>query len=114
MGALLHDFFLYDWRNHDAPDLPREKYHGIEHPRIALKNAEKYFPLNEIERDIIVKHMWPLTLMPPRYKESFIVTFADKYLSSKEFFDEFKKQAVKKRPRRPRLKRRTRTVKHRS
>lgn len=113
-GALLHDFFLYDWRNHDAPDLPREKYHGIEHPKIALKNAEKYFSLNEIERDIIVKHMWPLTLMPPRYKESFIVTFADKYLSSKEFFDEFKKQAVNKRPRRPRLKRRTRTVKHRS
>ena len=104
-GALLHDFFLYDWRNHDAPDLPREKYHGIEHPKIALQNAERYFRLNDIERDIIVKHMWPLTLVPPRYKESFIVTFADKYLSSKEFFDEFRRQAAKKRARRPLLKR---------
>ena len=80
------------------PDLPREKYHGIEHPKIALQNAEKYFRLNDIERDIIVKHMWPLTLVPPKYKESFIVTFADKYLSSKEFFDEFRKQAAKEAP----------------
>jgi uncharacterized membrane protein len=90
-GALLHDFFLYDWRNHDEPDLHRDKYHGIEHPRIALANAEKYFRLNDIEKDIIVKHMWPLTMMPPRYKESYIVTFADKYISSKEFIDEFKR-----------------------
>ncbi len=113
-GALLHDFFLYDWRNHDEPDLHRDRYHGIEHPKIALQNAEKYFHLNDIERDIIVKHMWPLTLKPPKYKESFIVTFADKYLSSKEFFDEFRKQAMKKRPRRLRMKRRTRPVKHRN
>ncbi len=91
-GALLHDFFLYDWRNHDVPDLPREKYHGIEHPGIALTNAEKHFVLNDMEKDIIVKHMWPLTISPPRYKESFIVTFADKYLSSREFIGEFKKQ----------------------
>ncbi len=90
-GALLHDFFLYDWRNHDEPELHRDKYHGVEHPRIALANAEKYFQLNDIEKDIIVKHMWPLTIVPPKYKESYIVTFADKYLSSREFIDEFKR-----------------------
>lgn len=100
-GALLHDFFLYDWRDHDEPELAREKYHGIEHPRIALENAGKHFMLNDIERDIIVKHMWPLTLVPPKYKESFIVTFADKYLSSREFLDEFKKARDLKRDRRP-------------
>lgn len=91
-GALLHDFFLYDWRNHDVPDLPRHKYHGIEHPAIALANARKHFSVNEIEEDIIRKHMWPLTLIPPKYKESFIVSFADKYLSSKEFISEYKKR----------------------
>ena len=91
-GALLHDFFLYDWRNHDVPDLPRKKFHGIEHPTIAVDNARKYFSINEIEEDIIKKHMWPLTLVPPKYKESFIVSFADKYLSSKEFIVEFKKR----------------------
>ncbi len=39
-GGLLHDFFLYDWRNHSEPELAKEKFHGIEHPRIALKNSE--------------------------------------------------------------------------
>ncbi|MCX5850139.1 MAG: hypothetical protein NTW65_11920 [Deltaproteobacteria bacterium] len=90
-GALLHDFFLYDWRNHDVPDLPEEKFHGIEHPKIALVNAEKHFTLNDIEKDIVIKHMWPLTLVPPKYKESFIVSFADKYLASKEFVTKFKR-----------------------
>jgi uncharacterized membrane protein len=88
-GALLHDFFLYDWRNHDVPDLPEHKYHGIEHPKIALANANKHFILNDIEKDSIIKHMWPLTLVPPKYKESFIVSFADKYLASKEFVTNF-------------------------
>jgi len=90
-GALLHDFFLYDWRDHDVPDLPDDKFHGIEHPKIALANAEKHFTLNDIEKDIIIKHMWPLTLVPPKYKESFIVSFADKYLASKEFVTKFKR-----------------------
>ncbi len=94
-GALLHDFFLYDWRNHDAPDLPEDKFHGIEHPKIALANAEKHFTLNEIERDIVIKHMWPLTLVPPKYKESFIVSFADKYLASREFVNKFKETKIK-------------------
>jgi uncharacterized membrane protein/HD superfamily phosphodiesterase len=106
-GALLHDFFLYNWHDHDEPDLPRDKNHGIAHPRIALANAEKHFSLNDIERDIIKKHMWPLTLVPPRYKESFVVSFADKYLSSKEYIDEFKKNRVRRRVARPRKIRRT-------
>ena len=111
-GALLHDFFLYDWRNHDVPDLPEEKYHGIEHPKIALANAGKHFILNDIEKDIIIKHMWPLTLVPPKYKESFIVSFADKYFASKEFVTKFKQNKnshrVKKTPKahQPRKKRR--------
>ncbi len=92
-GALLHDFFLYDWRSHDVPDLPREKFHGLEHPVIAVANAKKYFSINDIEEDIIKKHMWPLTIVPPKYKESYIVSFADKYLSSKEFVSEYKKRA---------------------
>lgn len=94
-GALLHDFFLYDWRNHDIPDLPEDKFHGIEHPKIALNNATRHFTLNDIEKDIVVKHMWPLTLVPPKYKESFIVSFADKYLASKEFVNKFKETKIK-------------------
>ena len=93
-GALLHDFFLYDWRNHDIPDLPEDKFHGIEHPKIALKNAIRHFTLNDIEKDIVIKHMWPLTLVPPRFKESFVVSFSDKYLASKEYATKFKPEKV--------------------
>ena len=76
-GALLHDFFLYDW--HDKGD--RKGLHGFTHPKIALSNAEKYFLLNDKEKEIIVTHMWPLTLKFPSYKEAYIVSFADKYCS---------------------------------
>jgi uncharacterized protein len=98
-GGLLHDFFLYDWRNHSEPDLAKEKYHGRAHPAIALKNSMKHFDLNEVEKDIIIKHMWPLTFRPPKYQESFVVTFTDKYISSREFIDEFRKKKKKRKKR---------------
>lgn len=76
-GALLHDFFLYDW--HLESD--RKGLHGFTHPQAALENAEEHFILNDMEKDIIVKHMWPLTLTPPKYKESFVVCLSDKFCS---------------------------------
>jgi uncharacterized protein len=54
----------------------------------------KHFKITEKEKDIIVKHMWPLTLIPPRYRESFVVTFVDKYLSSAEFLSEYAKKSA--------------------
>lgn len=79
-GALLHDYFLYDW--HDGK---RERWiHGFTHPMKAYKNAKSEINLNRLERDIIIKHMFPLTILPPRYLESWIVTFADKYVSAVE------------------------------
>jgi uncharacterized protein len=80
-GGLLHDFFLYDWREH-RPDNGR---HAFSHPRTALRNAERHFHLNQVEKDIIEKHMWPLALSCPRYKESFIVMLADRYCTVKEY-----------------------------
>lgn len=77
-GAMLHDLFLYDWRNKSITSkLPG--LHAFIHPIIAFKNANKLFKLNEIEQDIIIKHMWPVTLKLPKYKESYIVTLMDKY-----------------------------------
>ena len=76
-GALLHDYFLYDW--HDGK---RERWiHGFTHPMKAYKNAKSEINLNRLERDIIIKHMFPLTILPPRYLESWIVTYSDKYVS---------------------------------
>ena len=42
-GAMLHDFYLYDRKRHRKPDLDWWKYHGFEHPRIALRNSRKHF-----------------------------------------------------------------------
>lgn len=76
-GGLLHDLFLYDWHTHAK--LTGNHFHGFTHPRVALHNAEKYFDLNDTEKDIIVKHMWPLTIIPPKSMEGFVVMYADKY-----------------------------------
>lgn len=81
-GALLHDFFLYDWHEKSG----HHSWHGFTHPAAALQNASRFFNLTERERDIIMKHMWPLTLKFPRYKESYIVCLADKLCSLQETF----------------------------
>lgn len=82
-GAMLHDFYLYDWH---IPD-PSHRLHGYVHPGFALKNARRYFKLNQIEEDIIRTHMWPLTLTKlPIYKESLLVCLVDKFCSLAETF----------------------------
>lgn len=79
-AGLLHDLFYYDWRTTKFD----EGSHAYMHPRIAVKNAEKITELSDLERDIIIKHMWGATIAPPRYKESYIVTMVDKYCAVKE------------------------------
>lgn len=81
-GALLHDYFLYDWHVKDS----RHGLHGFTHPYTALRNATRDLALNEVEKDIIVKHMFPLTLPLPKYKESIIVCIVDKLCSLYETF----------------------------
>lgn len=78
-GAMLHDLFLYDWHTHIREDKSWKGQHAFMHPKIALKNATKIFNLNDIEKDVIVNHMWPVTIKIPHYKETVVVTFADKY-----------------------------------
>lgn len=85
-AAMLHDLFLYDWRN-SKKAIHLNEYHAFIHPKIALENATKLFDLNEKEKDIIVKHMWPVTITFPKYKESYIVTFVDKYSAIQESFN---------------------------
>lgn len=78
-GALLHDYFLYDW--HDGEHAHFMRLHGIHHPGIALRNAGREYELTDREKDIIKKHMWPLTVVPPMCREAWIVTTADKWCS---------------------------------
>lgn len=82
-GSLLHDYFLYDW--HDKGYVAeRGRLHGFTHPKTALRNADKEYELTDIQRDIIKKHMWPLSVVPPRCREAWVVTGADKYCSLME------------------------------
>jgi uncharacterized protein len=83
-GAMLHDFYFYNWRNKNVEG--QKKFHLLRHPRIALNNALDIFELNELEKDIILKHMWPVTIVPPKFMEGIIVTLVDKYCATKEFF----------------------------
>lgn len=85
-GAMLHDFFFYDWRDKNKGF----RWHGFKHPKIALENAQQYFDLTKKEKDIILRHMWPLTVIPPKYIESMIVSFVDKTVSVMETFNLFK------------------------
>ena len=73
-GALLHDYFLYDWhvRSED------HRWHGIHHPKRAHKNAERDFKIGIIEANMILSHMFPLCPILPTHRESWILFLSDK------------------------------------
>lgn len=74
-GALLHDYYLYDWHTKDRS----HSWHGLRHPKFSYNNAKRdYADINRIERDIILHHMFPLTLIPPLTREGWIVCICDK------------------------------------
>lgn len=78
-AGLLHDLFFYDWRDEDF-----QGRHAADHPKIALENARTVCDINDKEANIILRHMWLATAVPPRYKEGYIVTFVDKYCAVRE------------------------------
>lgn len=81
-AALLHDLFLYDWHTHAKET--GEYFHGFTHPRKALQNAEIHFELTDLEKDMILRHMWPLTPIPPRSREGMAIVYADKFCGMTE------------------------------
>lgn len=92
-AAMLHDLFLYDWRK-KQPD--RKGFHAFTHGKKACENACKLFDLNEKEKDIIIKHMWPVTISFPKSLEGFILTFVDKYCAISESFEILKSRLFMK------------------
>ncbi len=90
-GGLLHDFFLYDRLEHIS-----DASHAEEHPRVALENASRKFELSELEQDMIVNHMWPVTKTRPHFRETFAITLVDKFCAAAEFSDMVVKYAKSK------------------
>lgn len=91
-GAFLHDLFFYNWR----VDKKSRKHHLTHHPAIALENAKKEFKdINKIEEDIILNHMWPITITKyPKSVEAKLVSLMDKKVTWLEFFNKKKKTLV--------------------
>lgn len=82
-GAMLHDYYLYTFKETGMNPFR----HGVSHPETALRNASKRHRLTEKESNIIRSHMWPMTLLhPPMSKEAVLVCLADKYCAAKEMF----------------------------
>ena len=89
-GALLHDFYLYDWHKQKLGNL-----HGFHHPAAACRNAVEQYAINEKTQNIIRAHMWPLTLtVLPQSREAALVGTADKLVSMHETL--FRRQKRKK------------------
>ncbi len=93
-GALLHDLHLQDWSLTNI----KKPQRLLIHPAMALENADKLYELSEIEKDIIITHMWPVTLTKiPKKKESVVVNCADKICAVYEFSGVYKNTKTKKR-----------------
>lgn len=102
IAGLLHDFYPEAWQYSDDLKNIDKKYseilrtnkkfsffekHGFVHGYKAKENSKKYYSkfVNERILDAISKHMFPLSIFTknkfPKYKESWIVTYADKIIS---------------------------------
>ncbi len=79
-AGLLHDLFFYNRKEHTNA----ERSHAAEHAKVALQNASALFSLNEVETDMIVNHMWPITTKLPRHGETFAIQLVDKFCAVAE------------------------------
>lgn len=89
-GGLLHDFFIQE-------DLTpkKQKFSMFFHPYKALSNSCDTFNVTDIEKDIIINHMFPtLPHKVPKYMESWLVSLVDKIVATYEFYYSYGKTFV--------------------
>ena len=94
-AGMLHDLFLYNWRE-KQPEI--KGFHAFTHGKTACKNASNLFELNKKEKNMILEHMWPVTLKIPSSIESLVLTFVDKYCAISESVDILKEVLFLKKP----------------
>ncbi len=83
IGGLLHDFYYRPWQENILEKKSFFKQHGFVHAKEAMYNSYRVFPqfMNKRIANIIERHMFPLNIIPPRYKEGWVVTYVDKKVS---------------------------------
>ena len=74
-----HDLFYYDRKEYNSQRERGQLSHSRMHSLIAVRNAEQITDITPLERDIIEKHMFPMTIKLPKYRESYVITLIDKY-----------------------------------
>ena len=81
IGAILHDYYLYDWRQ----DRSKLRKHAKNHPGIAINNAINDFDISDDVKTVIKTHMWPINIKAfPNTKEAKIVSLSDKAVTIRE------------------------------
>ena len=81
-ASLLHDFYLYDWHIEK-----HEEMHAWYHPKAAVANIETIFgSLSNMQRDMILRHMFPLSVQPPNSIGGWILTLCDKHCANEDIF----------------------------
>ncbi len=88
IGGLLHDFYYKPWQENKEKK-SFLKLHGFVHAKEALQNSKQNYPqyMNKRVENIIVRHMFPLNIIPPRYVESWVITIVDKIVSMEIFLN---------------------------
>jgi uncharacterized protein len=90
-GALLHDYFLYDWHDRTTS----RPHHATRHGSYARANAERDFAITDHEGDIIQSHMFPLEGFP-RTREAWVLCLVDKGVSLAETLAGIKERIVRR------------------
>lgn len=82
IAGLLHDFYTNDWQL-NRRSCPIWQAHGFVHAHEAMINSYQVFPnlMNRKIENTILRHMFPLTLIPPLYLEGWIICIMDKVCS---------------------------------
>lgn len=80
-AGLLHDFFISDIER----NMKDRFLSTFTHPKYAVLNASKYFEIDDLGKNIIESHMFPIYKSLPKYAESWIVSFVDKIAALYEF-----------------------------
>lgn len=80
-GAILHDYYLYDWR----VESEKKRHHLSRHPYIAAEYAKRDFGISDRVAKIIKSHMWPVNFKEfPNTLEAHILSISDKLVATLE------------------------------
>ncbi len=80
-AALLHDYYLYEWYTEK-----HEEKHIWYHPKQSVKNIEQHFgKLSEMQRNMILAHMFPMSYETPSSLGAWLLTMADKHCATADY-----------------------------